>query len=62
MCYVLCIQRADITTEQRVEMFDVFVKMKTEPITISNEVEEKDEVEEQYGWVKKDGGLKRKGK
>ena len=43
-------------------MFDVFVKMKTEPITISNEVEEKDEVEEQYGWVKKDGGVKRKRK
>ncbi len=36
--------------------------MTTPPITIPIEAEEEDEVEEQYGWVKKDGGVKRKRK
>lgn len=58
----LCAQFEDLTIEQRIAIFDVFIGMTTPPITIPIEAEEEYEVEEQYGWVRKDGGVKRKRK
>ena len=57
----LCVQFSDLTIEQRIAMFDVFIRMTT-PITIPIEAEEEDEAEEQYGRVRRDGGGKRKRK